>query len=358
MAKKQFYLEVKGLLDRSDFRDAAEELQELLNDTKLDLNSKEFEDKVLSIVEKTNKNMVQMLIDGFNTGIEALGKKIHIENMIDMSNTAIWHEFGLQAGKLFADGLSSEIHKALQTIDLSKLFDVKSFSKDRNLIKEATDRYIKRDGTVNKGKLKAIQSDYEYKVGKNVDLKSEMETVRVQYVDSTNWEEQYRAMLRYKKLGDQMVKNGVKLSDIPNIGQYTYEQIKEATPRIQESLQNIFNNLAQKPLAGLTDGGAVDLTVVPKVDQPLEVYDLIAVGKGKKVVEVEVKAKPVAVDDELSKVYEDIEALQRAYDNQDDKQIKKLTSKLRRLIPEDYEQDLEDILTGLELNEKNALKSA
>ena len=111
--KTQFLQSVKLILDKADAVKEAEKFQKLLDSTKIDLDSKEFENKVSSIIKKMNKETMKLIATGFNEALTALGKTknlIKIEDLIDMSNEQIWSNIGQTVGTYVGKGLQEAIN--------------------------------------------------------------------------------------------------------------------------------------------------------------------------------------------------------------------------------------------------------
>ena len=119
--KNEFYMSVKAILDKTQVRQDAKELQKLLNSTELDFNSEGFEKKVREIVGKMSKETMSVIGDGFNKALALLGKKpIDMTKLIEAPNERMWEEFGRVAGEFYAKGLSDAINEVLGNIDISK----------------------------------------------------------------------------------------------------------------------------------------------------------------------------------------------------------------------------------------------
>ena len=122
-SRRAGFMEKVGLvLDTGDTVKEIKELQELTKDWQIDLDSKEFEDKVASIVKKMSKDTVKVVGDALNKVLVQLGKNpIPLEEMIALPNEQMWAKMGDQIGKYMGEGLSAEINRALQNIDIVAL---------------------------------------------------------------------------------------------------------------------------------------------------------------------------------------------------------------------------------------------
>ena len=117
--KQEFYMSVKAILDRTQLRQDAKELQELLNKTEIDFNSKEFKDKVKDIVGDMSKETMKVILDGFNEGFKAFGKHMNVEKLLTsgLDNNQLWSALGKHAGEFFGQNLTDAITKSFANID-------------------------------------------------------------------------------------------------------------------------------------------------------------------------------------------------------------------------------------------------
>ena len=318
--KAEFYMHVKMLLEKSQVKEETKELQDLLSNTKLDLDSKAFEDKVRKIVGKMQRETLEVVGKSFNEAFKMLGANpIDIEKLIQMPDAKMWEEMGKNAGELYARGLTTAINKAVKRVSNA---NPKSFMKEIDAISQAAGRLTKKDGGIKKAAVTDLKKQYDYKVKVKDEhlLYDDMVGVQEEYKTAKTWEEQYVALLKYKKLYDAfMVQVGKVPEQFQRIDQYSYQQIEEAFSRIQASLQNVLNYLhvdeagLHGRLIGLTEGGTVDINVVPTVGDTLDVYDLLGQKEP-----IKVFVKPVvepAAKSEISESFKkDLLQLKEKYD--------------------------------------------
>lgn len=295
--KQEFYMQIKAILDKQELLDDAKELRDLLSDVKMDFDSEEFEKAVRRVVKKLSKQTMAHITRGLNEAIKALGgKPIALEELIQKPNLQMWEAWGSSIGDLIGQGITTGIESAMKKATVSIK---QSFMKDLSDISSAAKRMIKKNGTINRDRIKEILTDVDYEVSseKQVtprEIGEEMALVKRQYAaEGKTWDQRYAALLKYKKLYEALL-DRVGADSIPkklkNIGGYTYEQIVEALPQIQASLQNVFNMLSGKELFGLTKGGTVDINVVPVIADELNPYDLV---KGRRKGKVEIEVTPI-----------------------------------------------------------------
>lgn len=310
--RQEFYMSVKAILDKAQAKKDAAELQELLSQTKIDFDTPEFESKVRAVVQKMSKETMSVIGQSFNEALKLLGKEqINIDSLIQMPNADMWTEMGKMAGRFYGEGLQEAVKKALEGIDLSALNGQKKthgWIKNLGEIDQALSRLKDKRGNISKTKAQKIQEGFSPKPRKQEEaLYSQIEKLQKSYSDKDEWEIRYANLVEYIKLYEsyqEKFKNVPK--ELASIGKFTYKQVKSLEPQLQTSLQNIFNVAAGKQPIGLTEGGAVDVNVIPRVIETLDVYDVLG-GQKKIEVPVEVKVekdkKPVEVkvENELKK---------------------------------------------------------
>lgn len=302
--RQEFYMSVKAILDKAQAKKDAAELQELLSQTKIDFDTPEFESKVRAVVQKMSKETMSVIGQSFNEALKLLGKEqINIDSLIQMPNADMWTEMGKMAGRFYGEGLQEAVKKALEGIDLSALNGQKKthgWIKNLSEIDQALSRLKDKKGNISKTKAQKIQEGFSPKPRKQEEaLYSQIEKLQKSYSDKDEWEVRYANLVEYIKLYEsyrEKFKNVPK--ELASIGKFTYKQVKSIEPQLQTSLQNIFNVAAGKQPIGLTEGGAVDVNVIPRVIETLDMYDILG-GKDKIEVPVEIKVekdqKPVEV---------------------------------------------------------------
>ena len=310
--RQEFYMSVKAILDKAQAKKDAAELQELLSQTKIDFDTPEFESKVRAVVQKMSKETMSVIGQSFNEALKLLGKEqINIDSLIQMPNADMWAEMGKMAGRFYGEGLQEAVKKALEGIDLSALNGQKKthgWVKNLAEIDQALSRLKDKKGNISQTKAKKIQEGFSPRPRKQEEaLYTQIEKLQKSYSDKDEWEVRYANLVEYIKLYEsyqEKFKNVPK--ELASIGKFTYKQVKSLEPQLQTSLQNIFNVAAGKQPIGLTEGGTVDVNVIPRVIETLDVYDVLG-GKGKIEVPVEIKVekdkKPVEVkvENELKK---------------------------------------------------------
>jgi TP901 family phage tail tape measure protein len=294
--RQEFYMSVKAILDKTQAKKDAAELQELLSQTKIDFDTPEFESKVRAVVQKMSKETMSVIGQSFNEALRLLGKEqINIDSLIQMPNADMWTEMGKMAGRFYGEGLQEAVKKALEGIDLSALNGQKKthgWIKNLGEIDQALNRLKDKKGNISQTKAKKIQEGFSPKPRKQEEaLYTQIEKLQKSYSDKDEWEVRYANLVEYIKLYEsyqEKFKNVPK--ELASIGKFTYKQVKSIEPQLQTSLQNIFNVAAGKQPIGLTEGGTVDVNVIPRVIETLDVYDILG-GKDKIKVPVEVKVE-------------------------------------------------------------------
>ena len=294
--RQEFYMSVKAILDKAQAKKDAAELQELLSQTKIDFDTPEFESKVRAVVQKMSKETMSVIGQSFNEALKLLGKEqINIDSLIQMPNVDMWTEMGKMAGRFYGEGLQEAVKKALEGIDLSALNGQKKthgWVKNLGEIDQALSRLKDKKGNISQTKAKKIQEGFSPKPRKQEEaLYTQIEKLQKSYSDKDEWEVRYANLVEYIKLYEsyqEKFKNVPK--ELASIGKFTYKQVKSIEPQLQTSLQNIFNVAAGKQPIGLTEGGAVDVNVIPRVIETLDVYDVLG-GKDKIEVPVEIKVE-------------------------------------------------------------------
>lgn len=294
--RQEFYMSVKAILDKTQAKKDAAELQELLSQTKIDFDTPEFESKVRAVVQKMSKETMSVIGQSFNEALRLLGtEQINIDSLIQMPNADMWTEMGKMAGRFYGEGLQEAVKKALEGIDLSALNGQKKthgWIKNLGEIDQALSRLKDKKGNISQTKAKKIQEGFSPKPRKQEEaLYTQIEKFQKSYSDKDEWEVRYANLVEYIKLYEsyqEKFKNVPK--ELASIGKFTYKQVKSIEPQLQTSLQNIFNVAAGKQPIGLTEGGAVDVNVIPRVIETLDVYDILG-GKDKIKVPVEVKVE-------------------------------------------------------------------
>lgn len=294
--RQEFYMSVKAILDKTQAKKDAAELQELLSQTKIDFDTPEFENKVRAVVQKMSKETMSVIGQSFNEALKLLGKEqINIDSLIQMPNADMWTEMGKMAGRFYGEGLQEAVKKALEGIDLSALNGQKKthgWIKNLGEIDQALSRLKDKRGNISKTKAQKIQEGFSPKPRKQEEaLYTQIEKLQKSYSDKDEWEVRYANLVEYIKLYEsyqEKFKNVPK--ELASIGKFTYKQVKSIEPQLQTSLQNIFNVAAGKQPIGLTEGGTVDVNVIPRVIETLDMYDILG-GKDKIKVPVEVKVE-------------------------------------------------------------------
>lgn len=294
--RQEFYMSVKAILDKTQAKKDAAELQELLSQTKIDFDTPEFESKVRAVVQKMSKETMSVIGQSFNEALRLLGtEQINIDSLIQMPNADMWTEMGKMAGRFYGEGLQEAVKKALEGIDLSALNGQKKthgWIKNLGEIDQALNRLKDKKGNISQTKAKKIQEGFSPKPRKQEEaLYTQIEKLQKSYSDKDEWEVRYANLVEYIKLYEsyqEKFKNVPK--ELASIGKFTYKQVKSIEPQLQTSLQNIFNVAAGKQPIGLTEGGTVDVNVIPRVIETLDMYDILG-GKDKIKVPVEVKVE-------------------------------------------------------------------
>lgn len=231
----------------------------------------------------------------FNETLAKMGKEqIDFADMIKMpDNTTLekmTSDFTRALTKNMANGISEGIQQGMaDALKSRKFLKTKNqldeaFERNKNSSGKKTGKYIK-SGITNKIKGAFAESDFDAPAKIIGGLRSASN----EYEKSANWEEQYAALLKYIKAYDALEKaspNSKALKSHNKIGDYTIEELRQARPDIEHSLQNIFNVAYGKATEGLTQNGDIDIGVKLTPIKTIDTYD---VTDGKGYVEVEVK---------------------------------------------------------------------
>lgn len=284
----------------------------------------------------------------FRNMFEQVGnKKFDFNKMIELPGPEMFK--GLTDAAKEFEGVWSSIASQLGNGGLKNVFmrDASDLSMALERITNAQGNIIKRKSDQMKNAFKPVKSpDINW-------LLEEANSLKREFVDSKHWEEQTTAALKYLNVYERIMsltmgdvddakKRGMRIDlknvfdELENIGPYTVQQIESAKPQIQASLQNLFNLKNGKPLIGVTEGGAVDINVAPKLIKTLDVGDLTG---GKKTVTV-----PIDLDfkDQLDKL-RDLYA--KSFDSQEaDAEFEKMKQKMVEGLPLDVQEKAMDRL--------------
>lgn len=186
--------------------------------------------------------------------------------------------------------------------------EIKSLLKDGVAIKDAYENRNKlgrgSKTPIRQKFVRDVKEAFEYEPADNArGAGRNLATIKGQYEQATNWEDQYIALLKYIKAYEALertTKEPTVLERWKTIGDYTIEQLKESKAAIQSSLQNIINVAYDKPLIGLTQDGTIDVNVDLKPLKTLDAYD-VTDGKG----EIEVPVKPKIKEYKVFRAVED-----------------------------------------------------
>ena len=121
--KEEFYLSIKAILDKTELKNDAKKLQDLLSHQTIDFDSADFEKAVRKVVDKMSKETLSSIIHSFNVAVKSFGKEINIDELLGKPNLQMWEGFGDKAGRFFAEGLTDAINDAIKSIDWSGVLD-------------------------------------------------------------------------------------------------------------------------------------------------------------------------------------------------------------------------------------------
>ena len=248
----------------------------------------------------------------FRNMFEQVGnKKFDFNKMIELPGPEMFK--GLtEAAKEFESAWSS-IASKLGDGGLKNVF-----MRDQSDLSMALERITNAQGNIKKSTIANMQKAFKPVKSQDINyLLEEASGLKGDFEASKSWEEQTTAALKYLNVyerimslteGDISNAKGMRVDlknvfkDLDNLGSYTVQQIESVKPQIQASLQNLFNLSSGKPLIGLTEGGAIDVNVAPKLIKTLDVGDILG---GKKTIEVPVDAVFKGNLDELFKLSRD-----------------------------------------------------
>ena len=229
------------------------------------------------------------------------------------------------------------------------------FMRNQSELDDALRRMTNRQGNINKGAVKSIKDVWKPIKSKDINyLLEEARGLKSDFILSDTWENQTKAALKYlnvyqrikeltdldidnaRKRGMREVEFGDTFKNLGNLGAYTVQQMESVKTQMQTSLQNIFNLALGKPLIGLTEGGALDINVVPKVIDAIDVGDIIG---GKKSIEIPVDPIFKSNLDELRRLY-----VESATDDNAFKKFEKLQYEMVKALPVDVQEQAMDRL--------------
>lgn len=220
------------------------------------------------------------------------------------------------------------------------------FMRDQSELSVALNRLTNSEGNINK--KFASKAENAFKTVKSRDINRLLENIRGEkedFIQASTWEEQSVAALKYLNIYKRIMdmtdgdigiakEKGMRVDlkdvfkDLDNIGTYTVQQIESAKPQIQASLQNLFNLKGGKPLVGLTDGGAIDINVAPKLIKTLDVGDILG-GKTTIEIPIDFKLNLDKLRDLYAKSFDSAEA---------DEQFNKLQEEMVKGLPADQQE--------------------
>ena len=277
----------------------------------------------------------------FKNMFEQVGnKKFDFNKMIELPGPEMFKSL-TSAAKEF-EGVWSSIASQLGNGGLKNVF-----MRDQSELDMALTRMEKGF----KGKVSKIED--AFKPNKSKDINRLLESasgLKQDYNFAKHWEEQSMYLLKFYNIYQQvtgLINSGVDTSkirqdlmsvynELGSIGEYTIEQIESVLPQITTSFQNLLNLKNGKPFIGLTDGGAININVAPKLIKTLDVGDLTG---GKKTIEVPVDAVFKGNLDKLRDFYAKSETDQDAYD-----EFVKLQQKMVEGLPLDVQEKAMDRL--------------
>lgn len=283
--KAEFLAAIKPYVDKDSKREAKQDTIDL---------AKELSDVLSEINVKADGSDFEELKEAFNEQLTIMGK----QPIVFSDNTLK----GITAQ--FANAISEGIKAGMA----EGSNEIKSLLKDGVAIKDAYENRNKlgrgSKTPIRQKFVRDVKEAFEYEPADNArGAGRNLATIKGQYEQATNWEDQYIALLKYIKAYEALertTKDPTVLERWKTIGDYTIEQLKESKAAIQSSLQNIINVAYDKPLIGLTQDGTIDVNVDLKPLKTLDAYD-VTDGKG----EIEVPVKPKIKEYKVFRAVED-----------------------------------------------------
>ena len=328
-------IEITASLDSASKKQMKAALQDIFSDgAKIDLNTPE------------NLRDLKAFARMFQNMFESVGNKsFDFTKIMKLPGAEMFNELK-GAAKEFEDVWDAIVTK-MGNNGLRNIF-----MKDQTELSVALDRLTNRRGNLNKREVSLMEDAFKTVKSRDINrLLEEASGLKQDFVKAETWEEQSRAALKYLNIyqrimeltdGDSGValEKGMKVNlksiyeDLDTIGTYTVQQLESVKPQIQASLQNLFNLKNGKPLIGLTEGGAIDINVAPKLIQTLDVGDITG---GKPTIEI-----PIDLDfkDQLSEFFKLVKTSTKEAAEQADRIVENMV----RSLPSEKQEWAEDRL--------------
>ena len=325
-------LEITASLDAASKKQMKAALQDIFSDgAKIDLDTPE---NIRGL-----KAFARMFQDMF---AQAGNKNFDFTKIMNLPGAEMFEELKLAAKEF--EGVWNSLVSKLGKNGLRNLF-----MRDQSELSVALNRLTNSEGNINK--KFARQAEDAFKTVKSRDINRLLEGAsgsKEDFIQASTWEEQSVAALKYLNIYkrimdmtdgdiDTAMEKGMRVdlksvfNDLDNIGTYTVQQIESAKPQIQASLQNLFNLKRGNPLIGLTDGGAIDINVAPKLIKTLDVGDILG---GKQTIEIPIDLK---FKGDLEKLF--ILGQQKDFD-----QVESMINNMIKNLPDDVQEKAKDRL--------------
>lgn len=264
--RSEWLASIKPILDRDEAKKDAAALAKELGD-------------ILEVKVGASPENLDELAKEFNAQLKTMGKQPIVFSEKTIKGIVSQFSMAITAG--MKDGIDKS---KLMLKDLASLQE--AYVRHQNASWKKTGKRV-RSGFVNsaKGAFEYEPSDTAIKIGNN------LRAITNEFNQATNWEEQYVALLKYIKAYEKLesiTSDPKSLEKWAMIGDYAIQDLKDARPGIEHSLQNIFQVAYGKAVDGLTDVGDIDVDVKLTPIKMIDAYDITG-GKG----HIEVEVKPV-----------------------------------------------------------------
>ena len=264
--RSEWLASIKPILDKDEAKKDAAALAKELGD-------------ILEVKVDASPENLDELAKEFNAQLKNMGKQPIVFSEKTIKGIVSQFSMAITAG--MKDGIDKS---KLMLKDLVSLQE--AYSRHQNASWKKTGKRV-RSGFVNsaKGAFEYEPSDTAIKIGNN------LRAITNEFNQATNWEEQYVALLKYIKAYEKLesvTSDPKSLEKWATIGDYAIQDLKDARPGIEHSLQNIFQVAYDKAVTGITKSGDIDVDVKLTPIKMIDAYDITG-GKG----HIEVEVKPI-----------------------------------------------------------------
>ena len=242
-----------------------------------------------------NRKDIMALASVFRDMFESVGnKKVDFSKIMGLSSGAAM----IEALKGSVKELASVWQDVVGRMGANSLSSI--FMKDQSALDGALSRVLTAKGKIKSDFTRSAKAAFVDE--KSTDLKyllQEANANKFEFDTATSWEKRAVAALRYLNVYRRIMditQDGTNVAKLPpnleaifnnldQIGPYATQKLEEVKAYLQTSVQNIFNLANNRSLLNLTEGGAVNFDVAPRLIKTLDVGDVLG---GKKNINVDV----------------------------------------------------------------------